>query len=135
MRKLALFASVVAVIATCGVLFGTSVAGADPGNGNGASVVRDPYGNIYCNTIDTSGNVWTGPCDIQIVTTPNGTVNETLKFAVDPLFSSPLPGQAVKVGTALTGQVCDTGSGAIYYKGTVTPSGNVSLKCTSNPNG
>ncbi len=135
MRKLALFASVVAVIATCGVLFGTSVAGADPGNGNGASVVRDPYGNIYCNTFDTSFNFWTGPCEIHIVTTPHGTVNETLKFTVDPAFSSALPDKAVQTGTALTGQLCDTTSGAIYYQGTVSPSGQVSLKCTSNPNG
>ena len=124
------------MIATCGVLFGTSVAGAAPGNGNGASVARDPYGNIYCNAYDVGAvNYWTGPCDIQIVTNPDGTVNETVKFTVDPAFSSPLPGQAVKVGSFYTGEPCDTTSGAIYSKGTVTPSGQVTLKCTSNPIG
>lgn len=130
--RLALLGVLVTVVV--GVV-GTGFAAADPGNGNGATVVRDPYGSpLYCNVYDaTFTNIWIFQCTIQVVTNKNGVVEEWLKGTVDPAFSSPLPSQAVQVGSVWTGEECDPFSGAIYSTGTVTPSGNINLKCSSHP--
>lgn len=123
--------STVGAIAVCTAAVGTGTASA--GNGHGAVVQKNPYGTpLICNVV-TAGlaQVWDFECTIHIVTTPSGTVNETLKGSV--VGGSPLPSQAVQVGTALSGEECDPVSGAIYYIGTVTPSGNVNVKCSNSP--
>jgi len=121
-----------AAIAACAVVFGAGVAGADPGNGNGASVQRDPYGTPHtCQVFDSSGNQWLFDCTIHVVISPNGKVNETVIGTVTG--GSALPSKAIHdVTTADTGLLCDftdAGTTSIVL-GTVTPSGQVSLGCT-----
>jgi len=132
MRKLAARASLVAVIATCGLVVGQSVAGADPGNGNGAVVQHNAYGAITCSVFDGVSTFWQiDNCTFNIVTTPSGVVNETVKGTVDA--STPPPSSAFKGSTATTGEECDPGSGAAnIVTETVTPSGNFSAKCSSS---
>jgi hypothetical protein len=112
-------------------VFAAVPAAADPGNGNGAVVQRDPYGTPWtCFVFDTSGNNWTFDCTIQVVITPNGTVNEFLKGTING--GAALPSTAIHdVTTADTGLFCDfTGGGTTsIVKGTVTPSGQVNLTC------
>lgn len=80
----AMLALAVAMIATGAVIFGTGLASADPGNGNGAVVQRDPYGTPHtCFIVDTNGHFWTFDCTIQVVITPNGTVNEYVNGTIN----------------------------------------------------
>jgi hypothetical protein len=126
------------VLTICAMTLGglaVTPAGADPGNGNGAIVQRDPYGNPhYCAAWNQSFTAfWVFQCTIQIVTTPSGTVNEYLKGpVVTPGFGYPLPTSAVH-SSNVPGTICDPTSGALYYRETVTPSGQVDVKCSSDP--
>jgi hypothetical protein len=63
-------------------------------------------------------------------------VNETIKFTVDPSVSSPLPTNAITASTAGGSFGCDPFGRAPYIiAATLTPSGNVNDKCSSNPAG
>jgi hypothetical protein len=132
LRRFTVLMSAAAAIAACAVVFGAGVAGADPGNGNGASVQRDPYGTPHtCFVVDTNSNSWTFDCTIHIVISPSGRVNETLIGSITG--GSALPKKAIHdVTTAETGLLCDfTDAGTTeIVQGTVTPSGQVSLGCT-----
>lgn len=131
LRRFTVVMSAAAAIAACAVVFGTGVAAADPGNGNGAVVQRDPYGAPHtCILFDTHGSFWTFDCTIQVVTAPDGTVNEFLKGPITG--GSAAPSTAIHdVTTADTGLLCDFTAGGTtsIVKGTVTPSGQVNLTC------
>jgi hypothetical protein len=131
MRKLTPLVATAAAIAACAVLFGAGVAGADPGNGNGAVVQRDPYGVPHtCILFDTNGHFWTFDCTIQVVITPKGTVNEFLKGPING-GDSPPASAIHDVTTAETGLLCDFTDGGTtsIVKGTVSPSGQINLTC------
>jgi hypothetical protein len=132
MRKLVVLASLVAAIAASALVVGAGGAGADPGNGNGAVVQRDPYGTPHtCFVVDTHGGFWTFDCAIHIVTTPNGDVKE---FLDGPITFGDAPATAVRdVTTAETGLLCDFVDGVFtnITEGTVTPGGQVHLTCRS----
>jgi hypothetical protein len=131
-RTLALRGALVAVVATIAIVFGVGAAGADPGNGNGAVVQHNAYGPITCSVTDGLGGFWLiDNCTANIVTTPDGTVNESLKGTVDPL--TPPPSSAFTGSTATTGQGCDPTSGALdIVNEVITPSGHFSAKCSSS---
>src|SRR5215831_19386983 len=132
MRKFVLFASLVGALVALSI--GVGSAGAAPGNGNGAVVQRDAYGNIFttCFVSDGGSSFWQiDNCTFDIVTTPSGNVNETVKGTVDA--STPPPSSAFKGSTATTGQGCDPGSGAaIIDTETITPSDNFTAKCSTS---
>jgi hypothetical protein len=128
MRKLVALASLVAVIAACGLVVGQGVAGA--GNGNGAVVNRDPYGDPHnCGITGPNGEFWSFDCTIQQVINPKGDINEYING--DITGGSPPPATAEHVTTAQTGQICDFVNGTVTnnVRATITPGGQVSVTC------
>jgi hypothetical protein len=92
MKKFALMGVFVAVVAAISVVFSAGVASADPGNGNGAIVQHNAYGSGSCFVLGsgTTPGPWIiDDCVVNIVTTPSGVVNETLRGTVDPLTPPP----------------------------------------------
>lgn len=131
MRNVVVMASLVAAIATCALVVGAGVAGADPGNG--AIVNR---GSGVCQIGDSSGNYWNFDCTIHSVITPQGQVNEYVSGPVDDVFglNSALPTSADHdVTTDTGGFLCDfvNGGYTTITQGVVTPGGQVKLTCRS----
>ena len=130
-KRLALVGAVVAVATTIAIVFGVGAAGAAPGNGNGAIVQHNAYGAGECIVFGPSQYWLIDNCVFNIVTAPNGTVNETAKGTVDPM--TPPPSSAFTGSTATTGQGCDFSAGAgNVVSDVVTPGGNFSAKCSSS---
>ena len=108
-RVMTLFATI-----ACGVVVVPSVAGADPGNGNGATVIRAENG--ICEVVIPTAHWVSKPCSLQTVTVPDGTTNIHGTGQVDESHSSPLPDTGINVKT----DSCH---------GTVTPSGRLTVDC------
>lgn len=114
--------SLVVLIAACGIIVTSGAAVADPGNGNGATVVRFESGQ--CSVGSPAGHWQSNQCDIQYVTAPDGTENIHGSGPIDPAASSPLPDHAVTIEGTLSGGT---------FHATVTPSGRLTAEvhCTS----
>jgi hypothetical protein len=129
-KKFVLAGVVVAAVAVTAGSVGASSATADPGNG--AIIQHNAYGVSFCFVLDGNGGYWfIDNCVFDIVTSPDGTVNETLKGTVDP--STPPPTHAFTGSDATTGQGCDFVSGATHLVAdTISPSGRLTAKCSSD---
>src|SRR5262245_32374424 len=114
----------VAAVAACGVVFGAGLAGADPGNGNGASVSR-----VNPNTCQLvmNGNVVQFPCSYQRVENSSGNIQYNVKGTVDPgVFSTDKP---IHLDNANQSPLVCAGDAVNFWNGVITPSGNINFSC------
>ena len=120
-------------LSVAGVLLGVSTQAKAGGNGAGLVQERD----TTCLAVDNHGSSWWFSCNIQIVFTPKGAINQHLTGSVlstgpqPPFDSSPLPSRAV---TDFAGQPCLEFGDVVattVVAGVVTPSGQVKLTCKS----
>jgi hypothetical protein len=125
LRKFTLLVSVAAAIATCAVVFGAGVAGADPGNGNGASVYKD----FGCTLFDGNGGfvfVATGTHSVEIT---NGNAVTICKASGVPNST----GKAAHWDNSNTGDFCFIAGGLTTdWNETVSASGEATLRCHVN---
>jgi hypothetical protein len=124
MKRFTVSIALLAVVASLAIVFGAGVAGADPGNGSGASVTRVNPNTCY---LFLNGGLVPFACTYQRVSNPSGNIQYNVKGIIDAsTFSTD---QAFHFDNANQSPLVCAFDAPNYAGGVISPSGNVNFAC------